>query len=160
MAHQMALCAERHYMGSAASGRYATDRSVGPSYERPPAPEMLAHGAACSRARLTRYVRGQDVLWWVAECQDAKDELAWGAEKAAALEALLEERADGRADRTDPEDPTDPRRVADALERLRTRMDAALARRREASRQLRLIGVSPKAQARIVAELRRRACEG
>lgn len=144
---EMPLCAERHYMGSAAAGRYTTDRGVGPSYERPPAPEMLAHGRACSHARLARYVREQDVLWWVADCQDAKDELAWGEERAELLEAA----------RAQAETPADVARLDEALAELRARMDEALNRKREASRQLRLIGVSPKAQARLAAELRERA---
>ena len=38
------LCSERHYMGSSSSGRYATDRSVRPCYERLPDPAALAQG--------------------------------------------------------------------------------------------------------------------
>ena len=44
-----------------------------------------------------------------------------------------------------------------AAELLQGHIDRTLARRREASRQLRLIGVSPQAQARVYAEVRRRS---
>ena len=44
-----------------------------------------------------------------------------------------------------------------AAELLQGHIDRTLARRRDASRQLRLIGVSPQAQARVYAEVRRRS---
>ena len=179
MTREMALCAERHYMGSSSSGRYATDRGIAPSYDRLPDPELLARGTTCARARLTRYVREQDVLWWVAECQDAKDDLARDQELLARIERAASGLATGELARGHAQNGAGPtvgavgavdgektdgaardqleQRLTAAADALRAHMDQALRRRQEASRQLRLIGISPKAQARIVDELRRRA---
>lgn len=151
------LCAERHYMGSSSSGRYATDRNLRPSYERLPLPQDLAHGAACRTANRTRYVRKHDVLWWVAECEDAKSELKRDADLLERLSVALQEDPADIAELAAPAWTHQDLETAAAL--LEDRRAAALARRKQASRELRLLGVSPKAQARIAAELRRRAQE-
>jgi|GEM_PF-2830408 len=149
------LCAERHYMGSSSSGRYATDRNVRPSYDRLPTPQELERALACRIANRTRYVREYDALWWVAECEDAKAELAAGAGLLDRLRVALDEDPADLADETGPAwTHADFEAAAELLEE---RQAATLLRRKQASRELRLLGVSPKAQARIAAELRLRA---
>lgn len=130
------LCPERHYLGSSASGRFSTDRSVRPCYVHLPTPEELARFAGMRTANRTRYLREQDALGWVLACEAARRT----AERLQGqLDALREYGGD----------------EAQAAE-LDARLERAVARRREASRQLRLMGVSPKAQARIFEEVRRR----
>ena len=156
MAHEMAsLCAERHYMGSSSSGRYATDRNARPSYDRLLSAEERAGLAACRTANRTRYVREHDVLWWVVECEDAKAELA-------GIEALLERVRVALGE--DPGDLAEETAGAwtcgdfeAAVELLVERQAATLDRRKQASHELRMLGVSPKAAARIVARVRERA---
>lgn len=160
------LCSERHYMGSSSSGRYATDRSVRPCYERLPDPAALAQGRAARAAHHARYLREQDVVGWVLACERAKSEL----ERATGLLDDLRRRIVARAGddipagaRAGAEAPGgasgDPSKaeLEQAAELLQGHIDRTLARRREASRQLRLIGVSPQAQARVYAEVRRRS---
>lgn len=146
------LCSERHYMGSSSSGRYATDRSVRPCYERLPDPAALAQGRACRAAHHARYLRGQNVVGWVLACERAKLEL----EHATGLLADLRERIEALAESAGTEDGPSKGELERAEELLQGHVDRTLARRREASRQLRLIGVSPREQARIYAEACRR----
>lgn len=148
------LCSERHYMGSSSSGRYATDRSVRPCYERLPDPAALAQGRAARAAHHARYLREQDVVGWVLACERAKSEL----ERATGLLDDLRRRIDAHAGAEAPGGASgDPSKaeLEQAAELLQGHIDRTLARRREASRQLRLIGVSPQAQARVYAEVRR-----
>ena len=155
MAHEIAsLCAERHYMGSSASGRYATDRNLLPSYERLLTAQERAHFTACRTANRTRYVREHDVLWWVVECEDAKAELEWCAGLLGRIEPALAE---------DPQDLAEETEAAwthadleAARELLQDLQAATLARRKQASHELRMLGVSPLAQARIAAKIRTR----
>ena len=150
------LCSERHYMGSSSSGRYATDRSVRPCYERLPDPAALAQGRAARAAHHARYLREQDVVGWVLACERAKSEL----ERATGLLDDLRRRIDAHAGAEAPGgasgNPTKAE-LEQAAKLLQGHIDRTLARRREASRQLRLIGVSPQAQARVYAEVRRRS---
>ena len=156
MAHEIAsLCAERHYMGSSASGRYATDRNLRPSYERLLTPYERAHFSACRTANRTRYVREHDVLWWVAECEDAKAELEWCAGLLGRLETALAKDPQDLAEETGPAWTHADLEVArDLLQDLQA---ATLGRRKQASRELRLLGISPLAQAHIAAKLRARS---
>ena len=150
------LCSERHYMGSSSSGRYATDRSVRPCYERLPDPAALAQGRAARAAHHARYLREQDVVGWVLACERAKSEL----ERATGLLDDLRRRIDAHAGAETPDGASGNPSKAEleqAAELLQGHIDRTLARRREASRQLRLIGVSPHAQARVYAEVRRRS---
>lgn len=150
------LCSERHYMGSSSSGRYATDRSVRPCYERLPDPAALAQGRAARAAHHARYLREQDVVGWVLACERAKSEL----ERATGLLDDLRRRIDAHAGAEAPGGASGNPSKAEleqAAELLQGHIDRTLARRREASRQLRLIGVSPQAQARVYAEVRRRS---
>lgn len=150
------LCSERHYMGSSSSGRYATDRSVRPCYERLPDPAALAQGRAARAAHHARYLREQDVVGWVLACERAKSEL----ERATELLDDLRRRIDAHAGADIPAGASDSPSKAEleqAAELLQGHIDRTLARRRDASRQLRLIGVSPQAQARVYAEVRRRS---
>lgn len=150
------LCSERHYMGSSSSGRYATDRSVRPCYERLPDPAALAQGRAARAAHHARYLREQDVVGWVLACERAKSEL----ERATELLDDLRRRIDAHAGADAPGGASGSPSKAEleqAAELLQGHIDRTLARRREASRQLRLIGVSPQAQARVYAEVRRRS---
>lgn len=150
------LCSERHYMGSSSSGRYATDRSVRPCYERLPDPAALAQGRAARAAHHARYLREQDVVGWVLACERAKSEL----ERATELLDDLRRRIDAHAGADIPAGASGNPSKAEleqAAELLQGHIDRTLARRREASRQLRLIGVSPQAQARVYAEVRRRS---
>ena len=150
------LCSERHYMGSSSSGRYATDRSVRPCYERLPDPAALAQGRAARAAHHARYLREQDVVGWVLACERAKSEL----ERATGLLDDLRRRIDAHAGAEAPDgasgNPTKAE-LEQAAKLLQGHIDRTLARRREASRQLRLIGVSPQAQARVYAEVRRQS---
>lgn len=150
------LCSERHYMGSSSSGRYATDRSVRPCYERLPDPAALAQGRAARAAHHARYLREQNVVGWVLACERAKSEL----ERATGLLDDLRRRIDAHAGAETPDGASGNPSKAEleqAAELLQGHIDRTLARRREASRQLRLIGVSPQAQARVYAEVRRRS---
>lgn len=159
------LCSERHYMGSSSSGRYATDRSLRPSYERLPDPAVRMRGVKARAAHHTRYLREQNVVGWVLACEQAKAELARYEKVMDGLQALL---AALPAPDPAPADVTcavagevaaagtDRAAVERAVAQVQARLDRALARRKDASRQLRLIGISPKAQARIFAEVRQR----
>lgn len=156
MAHEVSsLCAERHYMGSSSSGRYATDRNVRPSYDRLPTAEQLAHFAACKTANQTRYLRKHDALWWVAECEDAKTELEYGTGLLERLNAALNEDPADLAEETSGAWTHEDLQAA--VELLEERLAATLIHRKRASRELRLLGVSPLAQAGIAAKLRDRA---
>lgn len=168
MAHDVApLSAERHYMGSAASGRYSTDRSVVPTYDRLPSYAQLRQRALARCAQHTRYLRQQDVVGHVLDHGEARAFLEWAAPRLADLEAAL--AAASAAEKTPrpcgapaqgpaPLGPgvatvpagARPEELERAVASLRARMDDALAMKREASRQLRLIGISPQAQAHIL----------
>lgn len=173
------LCSERHYMGSSSSGRYATDRSLRPSYERLPDPAVRMRGVKTRAAHHTRYLREQNVVGWVLACEQAKAELARCEKVMNNLQALLATlpapdpttaggacaAAEGTAVPQDTAaepparsaDGTDRAAVERAVAQVRARLDRALTRRKDASRQLRLIGISPKAQARIFAEVKQRS---
>lgn len=151
------LCPERHYLGSSASGRFSTDRSVRPCYVHLPTPEELARFAGMRTANRTRYLREQDALGWVLACEAARRT----AERLQAqLDALPSDAGASANAACEAAVPSEPGLAGDPktreLARLQARLEQAVARRKEASRQLRLMGVSPKAQARIFEEVRRR----
>ena len=150
------LCSERHYMGSSSSGRYATDRSVRPCYERLPDPAALAQGRAARAAHHARYLREQDVVGWVLACERAKSELERATELLDDLRRRIDAHAGAEAPGGASGNPTKAE-LEQAAKLLQGHIDRTLARRREASRQLRLIGVSPQAQARVYAEVRRQS---
>ncbi len=147
MAHEIAhLCAERHYVGSASSGRFATDRGVRPTYDRIPGAYVNARSGMTRTAWYARYLRDQDVVGWVLDHADAKAFLAQG-------ETVMAELVRRRDAATDPETWNAAQKAIDLLE---PRLAEALNLRREASRQLRLLGVSPKEQALLLREIERR----
>lgn len=147
MAHEIAhLCAERHYVGSASSGRFSTDRGVAPSYDRIPGAYAHARAGIVKTAWYARYLRNQDVVGWVLDHADAK---AFIERAQVALEHLhaQQELAGNAAAWND---------IQKRIDLLEQRSAEALCMRKEASRQLRLLGVSPKDQARILAEIEQR----
>ena len=147
MAHEIAhLCAERHYVGSASSGRFATDRGIRPSYDRIPGAYAHARAGLAKTAWYAKYLRDQDVVGWVLDHADAKLFIERG-------EALLEQLRSEQALACDPASWNTAQTHIDQLE---ARLAEALCMRKEASRQLRLLGVSPKEQAQILAEIERR----
>lgn len=147
MAHEIAhLCAERHYVGSASSGRFATDRGVRPAYDRIPGAYANARSGIEKTAWYARYLRDQDAVGWVLDHADAKAFLDKG-------EKVMAELARRRATAATPEVWHAAQKAIDLLE---PRLAEALALRKEASRQLRLLGVSPKEQAQILREIERR----
>lgn len=147
MAHEIAhLCAERHYVGSASSGRFATDRGVRPTYDRIPGAYVNARSGSARTAWYARYLRGQDVVGWVLDHADAKAFLAQG-------EKVMAELVRRRDAATTPEGWDAAQKAIDLLE---PKLAEALALRREASRQMRLLGVSPKEQAQLLREIERR----
>ena len=86
MAHEIAhLCAERHYVGSASSGRFATDRGVRPAYDRIPGAYANARSGIEKTAWYARYLRDQDVVGWVLDHADAKAFLDKGEKVMAEL---------------------------------------------------------------------------
>ncbi len=146
----MPLCAERHYMGSTSNGRFSTDRSLRPDYDRRPSAQTRARWAANHDANLTRYLRDQHVVGLVLACQDARDNLSAGQARLAELDAALNEaRTSGDAVRE--------AKLAEAQAWLRDHLDDTLQTRRRASQQLRLIGISPKQEALIRAEIAARS---
>lgn len=147
MAHEIAhLCAERHYVGSASSGRFATDRGVRPTYDRIPGAYANARSGIEKTAWYARYLRDQDVVGWVLDHADAKAFLDQG-------EKIMAELARRREAAATPEAWNAAQKAIDLLE---PRLAEALALRKEASRQLRLLGVSPKEQAQLLREIERR----
>lgn len=175
----MPLCAERHYMGSTSNGRFSTDRSVRPDYDRRPDAQTRARWDAAHDAQLTRYLREQNVVGLVLACQDARDDLAAAQARLADVEAALEAaraaepgsisetaRTTGNAGTSVSDDtpkqtasPRDARiaQLTEARAWLQHRLDEALQNRRSASQRLRLIGISPKQEALIRAEIQRRS---
>lgn len=148
MAHEIAhLCAERHYVGSASSGRFATDRGVRPTYDRVPGAYVHARMGAVKTAWYAKYLRNQDVLGWVLDHADAKAFLA----QAEDVMAELVRRRDAAKS---PEAWNAAQKAIDLLE---PQLSEALSIKQEASRQLRLLGVSPKDQARLLHEIRLRS---
>lgn len=147
-----ALCAERHYMGASSNGRFSTDRSVRPDYDRRPSTQTLARWNLNREANQARYLRDQNVVGLVLAAQDARDDLAAGTARLAELASALEAaRTHGDVDQQ--------ARLEDALSWLQTHLDEALENRRSASQRLRLIGISPKQEALIRAEAQRRRAE-
>lgn len=145
------LCSERHYMGSAASGRFATERpSTPPRHDRRPDAEQRLQNLVCRKAYQARYLREQNAVQLCLTCHEAKEQIRAGQLRQELLEsALAQAGAVG-----------DARRVSQ-LEEARTQLaeflDDTLQRRRRASQQLRALGVSPRQEAAIVAEARKRA---
>ena len=83
-------------------------------------------------------------------CQDARDNLSAGQARLAELDAALNEaRTSGDAVRE--------AKLAEAQAWLRDHLDDTLQTRRRASQQLRLIGISPKQEALIRAEIAARS---
>ena len=153
-------------MGSTSNGRFSTDRSVRPDYDRRPDAQTRQRWSAAHDAQLTRYLRNQNVVGLVLSCQDARDDLAAATARLAEVQAALETaRVEISADKSSAV-PSAAReaslasriaRLAEAQTWLQARADEALADRRSASQRLRLIGISPKQEALIRAEIRRRA---
>lgn len=147
MAHEIAhLCSERHYVGSASSGRFSTDRDIRPSYDRIPGAYAHARAGLVKTAWYAKYLRDHDVVGWVLDHADAKLFLERGE---VALQQLRAEQALA----SDAASWNDLQKQIDELEQ---RLAETLALRKEASRQLRLLGISPKEQARLLAEIERR----
>lgn len=145
-----ALCAERHYMGASSNGRFSTDRSVRPDYDRRPNAQTLARWDLNRAANQTRYLRDQNVVGLVLAAQDARDDIAAGTARLGELASALESaRIRGDIDQQ--------ARLEEALAWLQAHLDEALENRRSASQRLRLIGISPKQEALIRAEIARRA---
>ena len=85
MAHEIAhLCAERHYVGSASSGRFATDHGVRPAYDRIPGAYANARSGIEKTAWYARYLRDQDAVGWVLDHADAKAFLDKGESRGLA----------------------------------------------------------------------------
>jgi hypothetical protein len=161
------LSSERHYMGSSNAGRYCTDRSTRPFLGRLPTREELEQWGRMRGVWLAHYLREQDVIGWVLEFDDAKQELERIEESIAnannrkpvseletdepTLASEAQAAEDSSASGTEVTDAHD-----DELAELQQRRDAALSRKREASRQLRMLGISPKAQGAILREYQRR----
>lgn len=135
-------------MGSSASGRYATDRSDITPFWHPPYPEVVEHLRACRTASRTRFYRNADVVWWVADCEQAKADILDCDRALEQLGFYLENSE--RPDRA---------RAAEVRRTLERRREVLVDRRREASRQLRLIGISPQEQALIRDELLARSAK-
>lgn len=131
------LSSERHYMGSAASGRYSTDRDRRPDYNRLPDAATVARRAASRPAWLTRYLRGQNVVTLVLECQRAK-----AVERMAATELAAARKRNEGGGRTG-------KAAARSLTAARQTYERARDSRRSLSRQLRLLGISPLAESQI-----------
>ena len=148
MAHEIAhLCAERQYVGSASSGRFATDRGVRPTYDRVPGAYVHARMGVVKTAWYAKYLRDQDVLGWVLDHADAKAFLAQGENVMAEL-----------VRRRDAAKSSEAWNAAQkAIDLLEPQLSEALSIKQEASRQLRLLGVSPKDQARLLHEIRLRS---
>jgi hypothetical protein len=147
--HVTSLCSERHYMGSSSSGRFSTDRDRRPDYEALPDYPTLMRRKQARAALRTRYLREQDVLGHTLDHYEAKRFLAWGEARATLLDSAREAAVQAG----------EARKAAlaqAAATQLRAQLDEARDLQREASRQLRLIGVSPKAQACILNEALRR----
>ena len=138
-------------MGSAASGRFATERpNTPPRYDRRPDAEQRLQNLVCRKAYQARYLREQNAVQLCLTCHEAKEQIRAGQLRQELLEsALAQAGAVG-----------DARRVSQ-LEEARTQLaeflDDTLQRRRRASQQLRALGVSPRQEAAIVAEARKRA---
>ena len=140
-------------MGSSSGGRFSTDRSDRRVVWHPPYPEVLKQSRAARTARMTRYLRGQDALWWVADCEQAKSDIAACDRITHALGMRAADPACAEPERN---------RVDAVLARLERARAILVERKREASHQLRLIGISPLEQAQIRDELVRqqeRHCE-
>ena len=147
------LCSERHYMGSAASGRFATERpNTPPRYDHRPDAEQRLQNLVCRKAYQTRYLREQNVARLCVTCHEAKEKLREGQRWQELLaEAIGQARAVGNAEYTCKLEATQ----AELTEFL----DDTLQRRRRASQQLRALGISPRQEAAIVREAYRRAEE-
>lgn len=151
MAHSTApLCSERHYTGAAASGRFATDRSVRPELGQAPDEETLRLWEARRPANMARYLRSQDAVGLVMDCQDARLELAGLYERLARVHEAL-------ACTDVSEEPELFGQLQEAARRLDERAGAVLSERRALSGQLRALGISPKEQAQIWIEVERRS---
>lgn len=127
-------------MGSASSGRFSTDRSVRPDYDRRPSEQTRARWAACRDAQLVRYLRSQNVVGLVVAGARARKALEDGGVRHDELQAAI-----GVAHAM--EDAVREARLQGELASLRERMAAELRARRQVSQQLRLIGISPKQEA-------------
>lgn len=145
------LCSERHYMGSAASGRFATERpNTPPRYDRRPDAKQRFQNLVCRKAYQARYLREQNAVQLCLTCHEAKEQIRAGQLRQELLEAALAQAgAVGDAQRVS--------QLEEARTQLAEFLDDTLQRRRRASQQLRALGVSPRQEAAIVAEARKRA---
>lgn len=172
--------------GSASAGRYATDPRRRPDMTRLPTQEDLARRKAARPAWQTRFLREQNVLGWVTQFDQARTLIEALRQEILQLEAIAdtpvadvdEKPADdeptvdvlttGDVQATDekPADsekasatkPTDSKQTTggERVAVLRARLVRAEDRKREASRQLRLLGISPRAQAILSQEIQER----
>lgn len=150
------LSPERHYTaGAANAGRYATDPRRRSDMNRLPTPADLARRQAARPAWLARYLRQQDVLGWVARFDQARGEADALRQEVLRLEGTAEGRADEEVVGDAPGDAPVPA-AGDRAAGVRARLVRAEDRKREASRQLRLMGISPRAQAAVSREMRKR----
>lgn len=140
-------------MGSAASGRYASEHpTTVPRYDRRPDAEQRLQNLASRNAWRTRFLREQNAGRLVITCQEAKAQLKAGERKMASLEAALQQARDnGERERVE--------QLEAARERLAEFLDDTLQRRRRASQQLRSFGISPQQEAALARELTRMAQE-
>ncbi len=147
------LCSERHYMGSAASGRFATERpNTPPRHDHRPNAEQRLQNLVCRKAYHTRYLREQNAAQLCLTCHEAKELLRAGQRRQELLEgALAQAQAEGDTQRAS--------QLEEARAQLAEFLDDTLQRRRRASQQLRALGISPQQEAAVVAEASRRAAE-
>lgn len=138
-------------MGSAASGRFATERpNTPPRYDRRPDAKQRFQNLVCRKAYQARYLREQNAVQLCLTCHEAKEQIRAGQLRQELLEAALAQAgAVGDAQRVS--------QLEEARTQLAEFLDDTLQRRRRASQQLRALGVSPRQEAAIVAEARKRA---
>lgn len=138
-------------MGSAASGRFATERpNTPPRYDHRPNAEQRIQTLVCRKAYQTRYLREQSALQLCLTCHEAKEQLRAGQLRQGLLdEALAQAKASGDSERAS--------KLEEARTQLAEFLDDTLQRRRRTSQQLRTLGISPQQEAAIVAEAQRRA---
>ena len=144
------LTSERHYMGTSSAGKFATEGTELPRYDRRPTAAERRRMLACSPAYHARYLREQNVAALAVTCQAAKRQLEAGAARMERLvAALAKAREEGDA------------KLVDELEQTRAlleeHLDDTLQRRRRASQQLRVFGIDPQQEAAIADEFLRRA---
>lgn len=142
------ISSERHYMGATSNGRYSTRGTRHPDYTHVRTADEARRLRACAPAWKARLYRDARVVGMVIDCADAKREVCALAEQ---LDELRERRRRACGD--------EAVRLTAAIARVTRAYDDALAYRRESSRQLRLVDVSPRDEAAILREARARLAQ-